>query len=212
VKIAIIEDHQLIRDMLAAACQELTGVSRVSVAEDGKAGVALCARLAPEIVLLDLVLPDGDGLKFLPELLRASPQSKVIALTSFTDEFTVHQALRSDVQGFIDKGHQPLSRLREAIESVAAGKRYFSPAVQTLKAALRSDPNSFDKLLSDREQSLLCLFGEGLTNEAIAAQVGLTPGTVKIHRRNIHRKLGIHSAPELMNYALKKGFTRIRRG
>jgi DNA-binding NarL/FixJ family response regulator len=211
MKIVAIEDHKLIRDMLAAACAQLVPAAEVSVAENGRQGVTVCRRVQPDLIFLDLALPDGDGLDLLSELLAVAPHAKVIALSSFADEFTVHRALRSPVRGFVDKGEQPLDLLKDAVDTVLAGGRYFSPSVQKLRAALRSDPVAFDKVLSDREQHLLSLFGQGLSNEAVAAQVGLTPGTVKLHRRNIHRKLGLHSTPELMNYALKKGFTRVQR-
>lgn len=212
MKIVIIEDHKLIRDMLAAACAQIVPRAAIDVAETGRSGIETAGRVRPDLVFLDLGLPDGDGLDLLSELLAVTPRSKVIALSSFADEFTVHRALRSQVHGFVDKGEQPLEMLKAAIDAVMAGQKYFSPTVQKLKASLRSDPTSFDKLLSDREQHLLGLFGQGLTNDAVATLVGLTPGTVKLHRRNIHRKLGFHSTPELMNYALEKGFTRVRRG
>jgi DNA-binding NarL/FixJ family response regulator len=212
MKIVIIEDHKLIRDMLAAACSQIVPTAGIDVAETGRAGVETTARVRPDLVFLDLGLPDADGLDLLSELLAVAPRARVIALSSFADEFTVHRALRSQVHGFVDKGEQPLEMLKAAIDAVMAGQKYFSPTVQRLKANLRSDPASFDKVLSDREQHLLGLFGQGLTNDAVATLVGLTPGTVKLHRRNIHRKLGFHSTPELMNYALEKGFTRVRRG
>jgi DNA-binding NarL/FixJ family response regulator len=211
MKIVVIEDHKLIRDMLAAACAQIVASATISVAEDGQQGIAVCQRMQPELIFLDLALPDRDGLDLLSELLAVSPGAKVIALSSFADEFTVHRALRSQVDGFVDKGEQPLDTLKAAIDAVMSGKKYFSPAVQKLKTSLRSDPLGFDKVLSEREQQLLSLFGEGLSNEAVARLVDLTPGTVKLHRRNIHRKLGFHSTPELMSYALKKGFTRVRR-
>jgi DNA-binding NarL/FixJ family response regulator len=212
MKIVIIEDHKLIRDMLAAACAQIVPKAAIDVAETGRCGIETAGRVRPDLVFLDLGLPDGDGLDLLSELLAVAPRAKVIALSSFADEFTVHRALRSQVHGFVDKGEQPLEMLKAAIDAVMAGQKYFSPTVQKLKASLRSDPASFDKLLSDREQHLLGLFGQGLTNDAVATMVGLTSGTVKLHRRNIHRKLGFHSTPELMNYALEKGFTRVRRG
>lgn len=197
--------------MLSVSCRGVVTDAEVEGATTGVDGLELCRRIQPDLIFLDLVLPDTDGLDLLPRLFVASPKSKVIALSSFADEFTVHRALRASVHGFVDKNEQPLDVLKEAIETVMAGRQYFSSAVQQLKASLRSDPTSFDKLLSDHEQRLLSLFGEGLSNEAVAERIGLSASTVKAHRRNILSKLGIHSTPELIHYALEKGFTRVRR-
>lgn len=211
VKIVIIEDHKLVRDMLGVSCRGVVTAAEIHGATSGAEGLEACRREQPDLVFLDLVLPDADGLDLLPRLFAVSPRSKVIALSSFADEFTVHRALRANVHGFVDKNEQPLDVLKEAIETVMAGRQYFSSAVQQLKASLRSDPTSFDKLLSDHEQRLLSLFGEGLSNETVAERIGLSASTVKAHRRNILSKLGIHSTPELIHYALEKGFTRVRR-
>lgn len=209
--VVIIEDHTLIRDMLAMACRGILPTAQVTVAERGRDGVEACAATQPDLVFLDLVLPDADGLLLVPEIRRAAASSRIIVLSSFLDEYTVHRATRAGVEGFVDKNEQPLETLRDAIDTVLDGRRYYSPTVQQVQSAMRADPESFDKLLSDQEQRLLSLFGEGLTNEAVAAQLGMTTNTIKVHRHNIHRKLGLHSTPELMNYALRKGFTRVRR-
>src|SRR4051812_34370306 len=121
MKIVIIEDHKLIRDMLAASCDLIATAALVNVAENAREGIAVCRRVHPDLILLDLALPDRDGLDLLSELLAATPAAKVIALTSFADEFTVHRALRSPLHGFVDKGGQPLSMLKEAIEAVMTG-------------------------------------------------------------------------------------------
>ena len=211
MKIVVIEDHQLVRDMLMASCSAIVSGAVVSGASTAAEGVVLCSREQPDLVFLDLVLPDGDGIDFVATILAGTPHARVIALTSHSDEFTLHRALRANVHGFIDKNEQPLGLLPEAIATVMAGRPYFSSVVQRVRAALRSDPAAFNKVLSDREQALLQLFGEGLSNEDVAERVKLTPGTVKLHRRNIMGKLGVHSTPQLMRYALEKGFTRIRR-
>lgn len=209
--VVIIEDHKLIRDMLALACRTLLPNATMTLADNGRDGVAACARVQPDLVFLDLVLPDFDGLTLVPQIRAQAAGARVIALSSFADEYTVFRVVRAAVDGFVDKNEQPLDVLKEAIATVLGGGRYLSPTAQRLNAELRADPGGFDKILSDQEQRLLVLFGEGLTNAEVASQLSMTANTVKAHRRNIHRKLGIHSAPELMNYALRKGFTRVRR-
>ncbi len=209
MNILIIEDHTLVHDMLALACGRLFPTAELHVTADGAHAVALCRRMEPDLVFLDLVLPDCDGLELLPKLLAEAANAKVIALTSFADDFTVHRVLQAKVHGFIAKNEQPLELLKEAVETVLAGGRYYSPVVERVKAALRADPGSFDKVLSEHEQRLLALFGEGLGNAAVAARVGLSANTIKVHRRNILNKLNLHSTPELMHYALEKGFTRV---
>lgn len=211
MNVVIIEDQALIRDMLALACRSLVAVDELALAETASEGVAACGRVRPDLVFLDLVLPDADGLDLVPAIREAAPQGRIIALSSFADAYTVFRVTRAAIDGFVDKNEQPLDVLKEAVETVLAGQRFLSPTALRLSAELRADPDGFDKVLSDQEQRLLVFFGEGLTNAEIATQLGMTANTVKVHRRNIHRKLGIHSAPELMNYALRKGFTRIRR-
>jgi two-component system response regulator NreC len=211
VKILVVEDHQLIREMLVVTCGQLAVGAQVAGASTGAEGVRLCRELQPDLLFLDLALPDGDGLDFLPQLFSACYSAKVIALTSHADEFTLHRALRAHVHGFVDKNEQPLKVLREAIATVMEGRPYFSSAAQRLRAAMRNDPAEFIKVLSEREQQLLALMGAGLTNEDIGAKIGLSAGTVKNHRLNIMNKLDLHSTPELMRYAVEKGLTRSER-
>lgn len=211
MKIVVIEDHQLIRDMLVLSCAALTPKTEARGASTGAEGLKLCREFQPDLVFLDLALPDGDGLDFIADIFSAAHGVKVIALTSHIDEFTLHRAERARVHGFIDKNEQPLKVLAEAVATVMEGRRYFSSAAQRLHLAMRNDPVDFTKLLSDREQQLLSFFGAGLTSEEISARVGLSVGTVKNHKLNIMNKLDVHGTPQLMRYALEKGFTRVGR-
>jgi DNA-binding NarL/FixJ family response regulator len=211
MNVLIIEDHKLVSDMLVLSCRSFIPNATFALADTGARGLACCRSTAPDLLFLDLVLPDCDGLDLLQELLSIAPQTKVVALTAFPDEFTVHRLLESNVPGLIAKNDQPLDHLAEAIQTVMAGGQYFSPIVRRMKQAIRSNPDSFAKVLSEHEQKLLGLFGEGLTNETIAPLVGLSAATVKGHRRNILAKLGLHSTPELIHYALAKGFARVGR-
>jgi len=211
VKILVIEDHQLIRDMLIMVCRQVVPKSSVIGGGSVQEGIALCSREKPDLIFLDLVLPDGDSLDFLSEITAGSPRAKVIVLTSHADEFTVHRAIHANVHGFVDKTDQPMEVFQEAIITVMNGQQYFSSVAQRLKAALQADPEAFSKLLTDREQELLRLFGDGLTNEEIAKQLGLISGTVKSHRRNIMAKLNLHTTPELIRYAVDKGFSHLKK-
>ncbi len=196
------------RDLLVKACREAIEGSEVSGSRDARSGLALCASVQPTVVILDLALPDGDGLDLLEPLLASSPQSKIIGISGYADEFTLHRAMHSKLHGFVDKNEQTVDALADAIRTVLKGQRYLSPAVYDAHLTLRNDPASFDKILSEREQSLLGLFGRGLTNEQVAAKVGLSELTVRNHRCRLMAKLDLRTSPELIRYALEKGFTR----
>jgi two-component system response regulator NreC len=212
VKIVVIEDQTMIRDLLVWACESAFKPSVVVGAADASNGLAQCREIRPDVVFLDLELPDGDGLELLPELRQAAPQAKVIALSSHTDEVTVYRVLKSEIEGFVDKNGQPVKILREAVTTVMEGRRYLSPVVRDTWRRLREEPGAFTKLLSDREQEVLVLVGRGYTNSEIAQQMGLSPNTIQNHRCSIMSKLGLHSSSHLIRYATEKGFTRLRSG
>lgn len=208
VKITVVEDHALMRDLLVRACRDLVQGSVVDGARDAASGLELCRRMVPDLIILDLALPDGDGLDLVEELLASAPGCRIIALSGYTDQFTLHRALRSRLHGFVDKNEQTIEQLNEAMRIVMAGERYLSPVAREARETLRNDPAAFDKILSDREQNLLRLFGRGLGNDEIASTVGLSELTVRNHRCRIMAKLGIRTSPELIRYAMEKGFAR----
>jgi two-component system response regulator NreC len=210
MKIVAIEDQVMMRGLIVRVCREHFPGETVRDAADGKTGRDLCREIQPDIVLLDLDLPDGDGLDLITELRESSPRSKIIVITSHSDDYAIHRCLESGVAAFVDKCSQPIEVVSEAIAAVAAGRAFFSPVVVRAKNRLRNDPKAFTKLLSAREQEILRLLGEGLPNEQVAARVGVSPQTIHSYRRNIMVKLGIHSTPQLIRYAVEKGFTRLR--
>ncbi len=210
VKIVVIEDQTMIRDLLVWACRSAFSPKSIGQASDAAGALKECAQINPDLIILDLELPDRDGLELLPELRRLAPSAKVIALSAHTDEVTVHRVLQSQIEGFVDKNGQPMDILRDAVTTVMEGRRYLSPVVREVWKRLRDAPAAFNKLLSDREQEVLALVGRGYTNTEIADQLGLRVITVQNHRCNIMAKLGIHSTSHLIRYATEKGFTRLR--
>jgi DNA-binding NarL/FixJ family response regulator len=212
VNVLVIEDQTMVRELLALACTQALPRAKVKSAGTRAAALSLAREFPPDLVLLDLVLPDGDGLDVLPDIFAASPGARVIALSSHIDEFTLHRALTSRVHGILDKNEQPVRILREAITEVLAGRQYISSYVQRLRASVRADPAAFDKILSDREQEVLRLIGEGMNNDQVAARLKISASTAKNHRLNIMAKLDMHSTPQLIRYAIEKGFTRVSPG
>lgn len=210
VKIVAIEDQVMMRGLIVRVCREHFPGETVRDAADYRSGRELCHRIAPDIVLLDLDLPDGDGLDLMAELRVTLPAAKIVVITSHSDDYAIHRCLESGVAAFVDKCSQPIDVVSEAIATVAAGRSFFSPVVQRAKNRLRDDPKAFTKLLSEREQTILRLLGEGLPNDEVAARVGVAPATIHSYRRNIMVKLGVHSTPQLIRYAVDKGFTRLR--
>lgn len=208
MKIVVIEDHALMRDLLVKACREAIKDAVVSGARHAESGVEMCQTIRPDVVILDLALPDRDGLDLLDDLLKVCPGAKIIGISGYTDEYTLHRAMHSKLHGFVDKNEQTVEALAEAIDAVLTGKRYLSPAVHDMNHSLRNNPTSFDKILSAREQGLLGLFGRGLTNEQVATELSLSELTVRNHRCRLMAKLNLRTSPELIRYALEKGFTR----
>src|SRR6218665_2143345 len=132
MKIVVIEDHTLMRDLLLRACCEAIPGSTAKRGGGAASGLALCRREKPGIIILDLALPDRDGLDLIDELLGICPKAKVIGLSGYVDEFTVYRVLGSRLHGFVDKNDHNSGQLAAAIRGVMAGERYFSP--RALKA------------------------------------------------------------------------------
>lgn len=190
------------------ACRIAYPAAEIHAADTAAKGIELCRLHQPDLILLDIVLPDKHGLELIPAIRSTSPDTKILILSSHIDEHTLHLAYAADVNGFVDKNIQSLDVLHEAVKDVLEGKFYASASVQTVRARMRADPLSFAKMLSGREMELLRHFGYGKSNEEIATLVSLSPRTVRNHRHNIMAKLGIKSTPQLIRYAIDKGFTR----
>jgi DNA-binding NarL/FixJ family response regulator len=209
MKIVLIEDQAMFRDLLKKICREHFRLTVVGEAGDAASGVALCQKHKPDMVLLDLNLPDRDGFSVADELLAMDPEIRILALSSECDDYTLYRVLNSGMHGYVDKNRQSVDVLREAIQEVVKGRVFFTEVVQQVRQRLRTEPKAFPKLLTDREQQLLGLLGGGLTNEEVARELRLSRYTVQLHRRNIMSKLGLHRTPDLIRYAVSKGFSKL---
>ena len=197
----------MFREVLRKVCVQELRHEVVGEAGDGRRAVALVLEQSPDLVLLDLHLPNLDGFGVVEALRQAAPQVRILVLSSHCDDYTVFRAEHAQIQGFVDKNTSAVATLKRAITAVSEGRVYFSEAFNQIKAARQRDPLSFDKLLTDRERAVLALIGEPLTDREIAGRLRITRETAEKHRFNLLKKLGLQTTAELIRYAADHGFT-----
>jgi DNA-binding NarL/FixJ family response regulator len=197
----------MFREVLRKVCVDELRHEVVGEAEDGERAVEVVARTSPDLVLLDLHLPSLDGFGVVEGIRKKAPLVRILILSSHCDEYTVFRAEKVRVQGFVDKNTNSVATLKSAITAVTDGKAWYSEAFLRAKAARHRDPRSFDKLLTERERSVLALVGQPLTDAEISAQLAISEETVEKHRFNILHKLDLESTTELVRYAREHGFT-----
>lgn len=207
MRIVIVEDHQLFREILRKVCTQELRHTVVGEARDGRTAVQLIVDTAPDLVLLDLHLPNLDGFGVVAALQQARPGIRILILSSHCDDYTVFRVERAHVHGFVDKNTNTVAVLKKAVTAVGEGRTYYSEEFVRLKQARHGNPHSFDKVLSDRERSVLMLIGQPYHDSEIAARLELAVETVEKHRFNILRKLGLKTTSELVRYAQDHGFT-----
>lgn len=195
IRLVIVDDHEVVRIGLRAVLNLTPGMNVVGQGMRMKDAKTLCLRLNPDLILLDIRLPDGSGVDAAREILVKCPQTRVLFLTSFADDHTVLEAILAGAHGYILKDIASNALIR-AIRSVASGQVFIDPrltghALEWLKNVYREPGQSKRPLLSPQEQRLLPLVAQGLTNKEIAQDLRLSEKTVKNYLANIYSKLNI---------------------
>lgn len=206
VRLVIIEDFRFMAQMLHLLCVERWGLEVPAVTHGGEEGLQAVGESKPDLVLLDIGLPDVDGLTLLPRLRQASPASKIIIFSALYNDCTVGRMLQAGWDGAIDKVADGMEFIREAIQTVRRGHRYTSPAVYRLFARYRESHNPFHHALSEREKEILACIAHALGDDEIAERTGITAATAKAHRKRLFNKLGQPNTPKLMHYAIRHGY------
>ena len=202
IKILIVDDHAIVRDGLSAILKFQKDMTVVGEAEDGPSAVRKAHELAPDVVVLDLMMPDMDGAEATPEIQKAHPRAKIPLLTSYGTSTELSRALRNGAVGAITKT-LPNEELFSAIRKVASGTRVISPEIEQ---AISEDATMPE--LSPRHLEILHSLTRGLTNEDIAHQLGLSTAGVKFHLLTIFRKLNVSNRAEAVGVALRKHLFR----
>lgn len=207
MQIAIIEDQLVLREALHDICERKLGHRVVAESGLGSEGLALVRSHQPELLLLDLGLPDVSGFAIAAEILGARLPVRILVLSAHCDAYTVFRLERAGVQGYLDKNSNTAATLGEALAAVGTGRCFYSPAFARVRQARLGDPRAFSKLLTDWECALLCQIGRGQTDAEIGAHFRISARTVQGHRSIIMRKLAVPSTPKLIAFAREHGFS-----
>jgi DNA-binding NarL/FixJ family response regulator len=208
--VLLVEDHRMVREALSEALKKVPDIDIVGEAGDAHEALKLAAKLKPDVIVLDIRLPDVNGMEVAARLKDAGIAAKIVALSAFDDKRFVTAMLRAGASAYVTKSAAGTELVR-AIRAVAAGQGYFSPEIAgALVSELRDRPIAGDAVpLARREREVLRLIAEGVRSPAIAAQLHVTVGTVEVHRRNIMRKLGLRTVAELTKHAIREGIVSL---
>lgn len=206
-RVAIVEDQRLVAELFAHHCGDL-GLEVVAQCATLADALPAVRKLRPDLLLVDFSLPDGDGLQAAIQLMGEFRTMRVIGLSSHRDSWTMLQVQRSGIHGFVDKNDQRPSVLTEAINAVMFGRTFYTQVVGQSSSVLRHDRTAFVHVLSDYELRILALIGEAKDDVEIGNALGISASTAQSRRRDIMRKLNIHTTPKLIHYALAQGIVR----
>lgn len=203
-KIILADDHALIRQCIGAILEKSPGLEVVAEASTGMEAVRLTCELQPDLVLMDLVMPDGGGIEASRCIVSAFPDIKVLILSGHGDARSVRQALDVGASGFLVKSCDA-RELLEAISAVADDGLYLSPVLAELLGIDLPTGRLEKSPLSEREEEVLTLIASGKTSREVAALLEISPKTVETHRMHIMKKLSITSVASLTKYAIRQG-------
>jgi two-component system, NarL family, response regulator NreC len=213
LRIVLADDHTLFRQGLRRVLQEQAGWQVVAEASDGAEAVRLTLEHEPHLAILDVAMPRLNGVEATRQITRRLPDVRVLIVSMYSDDVYITQALQAGAQGFVLKDSADADLVR-AVTDVAAGKSHFSPSVSKVvlndyvrHLTERGVSDRFDAL-SEREREVFQLIAEGHSNKDIANLLHVSPGTVETHRARIMEKLDVHSAAEIVLYAVRKGVIR----
>jgi DNA-binding NarL/FixJ family response regulator len=207
IRIVIVDDHVLLAESIGLLVNRQPDLNLAGRAEDGEAGWNLCQTLMPDLAVVDLDLPKLDGIQLINRLHSKAPSIRLLTISGRTDPYAIWQVAQSGAHGYVEKTADP-QMLLDAIRSVATGAEFFSHLFQKVKHEWLAQPDSFQKILSNREQQVLRGVVAGWDDTHIARELDISVPTVGAHRKNIRQKLELHNDRDLVAYARVWGLDR----
>jgi DNA-binding NarL/FixJ family response regulator len=210
IKVLLAEDHTIVRKGIRSLLDDEADIEVVGEAENGRDAVSKTEALLPDVVLMDYTMPILNGLEATRQIKKRLPDIKIVILTMHADEEYIFRFLQAGASGYLVK-HTAPKELMSAIQAVYHGESYLSPTVSKVvidefvrQAKNDRTEDSYEKLTA-REREILQLVAEGFSSKDIADQLHISLKTVGVHRTNLMNKLDIHSVPDLVRYAIRKG-------
>jgi two-component system, NarL family, response regulator NreC len=213
IRILLADDHTVVRQGLRKVLEERPDWEVVAEAGDGREAVRLAEQHKPDVAILDVAMPLLNGIEATRQIVRKMPNTRVLVLSMHADEAYVTQILQAGATGYLLKDSADVDLL-QAVEEVAQGKSFFSPAIARVMlddyVRQLADKGVTDRYesLSQREREIFQLVAEAKTNKEIASLLNVSPSTVETHRAHIMEKLDLHSAAEIVLYAVRRGVIR----
>lgn len=213
LRILLADDHTVVRQGLRKVLEERPDWEVVAEAGDGRDAVRLAEEVKPDVAIVDVAMPLLNGIEATRQIVKRSPSTRVLVLTMHSDEAYVNQILKAGATGYLLKDSADVD-LIQAVSAVSQGKSFFSPAVAHLMLndhvrhlAAKGITDRYESL-SEREREVFQLVAEGKANKEIATILSISPSTVETHRARIMEKLDLHSAAEIVLYAVRRGVIR----
>lgn len=212
MKALVVEDEGFTREYLATLLRKEYAFGEVIEASDGATAWEIFGKNDFNFIILDLLVPEIDGIRLAKRILEAHRPQRILALSSECDDYTFREVSRSGILGYLCKQDITREVMDQALRKVLSGHVFYSKSVREVMERLQSDSDAYYKVLSDRELHVLRAVAKNKTNEAIAKELDLSPYTVRRHRYNVMQKLGLKNESCLLHFALDKGIMKHKSG